>query len=93
MNQVGVRELRHQLRRYLARVQAGEAFEVTLLGRPVAELGPPRGPRETLLRLIDAGKVAPPVDPDTTRWPPTVPPTTGTLATDALLAERRSDRR
>jgi len=93
MNQVGVRELRHQLRRYLARVQAGEVFEVTLLGRPVAELGPPRGPRETLRRLIDEHKVAAPIDPDTDRMPPTFRATSGTTATEALLAERRMDGR
>ena len=93
MDRVGVRELRHQLKRYLARVQAGEVFEVTYLGRTVAELGPPRGPRETLERLVEAGKVAPPIDPDA-MWPtPTYRSTTGTTATDALLDERLTDPR
>lgn len=37
---VGVRELRQNLSVYLDRVKAGESFEVTEHGRPVARLGP-----------------------------------------------------
>ncbi|MBA3307181.1 MAG: type II toxin-antitoxin system prevent-host-death family antitoxin [Chloroflexi bacterium] len=35
-----MRDLRHRLRDYLRRVEAGEAFEVTSFGRTVAHLGP-----------------------------------------------------
>ena len=45
MTQVGARELRHKLSEYLARVDGGERFEVTVSGRPVAQLVPlDRGP-------------------------------------------------
>ncbi len=40
MTKVGMRDLRHRLRDYLRRVEAGEAFEVTSFGRTVAHLGP-----------------------------------------------------
>jgi prevent-host-death family protein len=48
---IGVRELRQQASRYLARVAAGESFEVTDRGRPVARLVPVLADRwEELLR-------------------------------------------
>jgi antitoxin (DNA-binding transcriptional repressor) of toxin-antitoxin stability system len=37
---VAIRELRRRSRYYLARVVAGEHFEVTVFGRPIADLGP-----------------------------------------------------
>lgn len=40
MKKVGVRELRQQASRLLRRVAAGESFEVTDRGRPVARLIP-----------------------------------------------------
>ena len=40
MTQVGVRELRQRASELLRRVEAGETFEVTDRGRPVAFLGP-----------------------------------------------------
>ena len=81
-------ELRHRLRAYLARVEAGERFEVTVFGKPVARLEPiTTGP--SLARLIEEGKVTPPLQRDTSRLPEPVPATSGTTATDALLAERQ----
>lgn len=57
---VGVRELRQNLSVYLRRVEAGEAFEVTEHGRPVALLGPaPEPPRSRLDQLIAEGKATP----------------------------------
>lgn len=51
MEQIGVRELRQHASRYLARVAAGENFEVTDRGRPVARLVPVVGDRwDELLR-------------------------------------------
>lgn len=93
MEQIGVRELRHRLRQYLARVDGGERFEVTLFGRPVAHLGPPSTSHGRLARLIDEGKVTPASNPDTSSLPPPIPITTETSATHALLAERRGDAR
>jgi prevent-host-death family protein len=40
MKQIGVRELRQHASRWLRRVTAGESFEVTDRGRPVALLVP-----------------------------------------------------
>jgi prevent-host-death family protein len=40
MERIGVRELRQQASRWLRRVAAGESFEVTDRGRPVALLVP-----------------------------------------------------
>ena len=88
-----MRELRHRLRDYLARVEAGERFQVTVFGRPVAQLGPVTASQATLARLIEEGQVAPALNPDTSRLPSPVPSTTGTGATEALLAERRGDAR
>lgn len=93
MTQVGMRELRHRLREYLGRVEAGERFEVTVFGRAVAQLQPISGAPQTLAKLIAEGRVTPPLEPDTSRLPALVQSTTGTTATEALLAERREDPR
>lgn len=92
MTSVGMRDLRHRLREYLARVEAGERFEVTVFGRAVARLEPVAA-RATMQRLIEEGKVTPPLNRDSSRLPAPAPVTTGTTATEALLAERRSDER
>jgi prevent-host-death family protein len=42
MERIGVRELRQHASRWLARVAAGESFEITDRGRLVAVLSPPR---------------------------------------------------
>jgi len=91
MEQIGARELRHRLREYLARVDGGERFEVTLFGRPVAHLGPPGTDRTTLARLLDEGRITPPTNPDSSSLPAPITITTGVSATDALMAERRGD--
>jgi prevent-host-death family protein len=56
--EVGIRELRNNLSRYLARVQSGEEVVVTDHGRAVARVLPLRG-APTLDRLIEAGLVIP----------------------------------
>lgn len=94
MSQVGARELRHRLSEYLARVDAGERFEVTLRGRSVGRLVPLEPPRTTLERLIAEGKVTPAKVGNTTPLPARRPATPGRpTATEELLAERRSDSR
>lgn len=55
--EVGVRELRDHLSRWLARVEAGDEVIVTDRGRAVARLGPTA--RTRLDELIDAGVVTP----------------------------------
>ena len=58
MAKVGVRELRQRASELLRRVEAGESFEVTDRGRPIAVLGPIRD-RRPLARLIEAGELEP----------------------------------
>lgn len=58
MRQIGVRELRQHASRWLARVAAGESFEVTDRGRLVALLVPPPA-REGLDALVAAGRARP----------------------------------
>ncbi len=55
MRRVGIRELRQHASRWLARVAAGESFEVTGRGRPVALLVPLPG-EEGLDALVAAGR-------------------------------------
>lgn len=65
MEQVGVRELRQHASRWLERVQAGESFEITDRGRPIALLGPlPAAPRSRYDELVASGELVPPEDPD-----------------------------
>lgn len=94
MIQVSARELRHKLSEYLARVDAGERFEVTLRGRPIAQVGPLEPPRNHLELLIAEGKVTPAATPNTGPLPKRYPARSGRpTATEELLAERRSDPR
>lgn len=58
MTQVGVRELRQRASELLRRVEAGETFEVTDRGRPVAILGPLRD-LSPLDRLRSIGDIEP----------------------------------
>lgn len=55
MRQIGVRELRQHASRWLDRVVAGESFEVTDRGRPVALLVPVPA-EEGLEALVAAGR-------------------------------------
>ena len=54
--QVGVRELRQNLSVYLARVKAGETFEVTERGVVVAELRPLSEGADIIQRLVAGGR-------------------------------------
>jgi prevent-host-death family protein len=57
MNQVGVRELRQNLSRYLVQVKAGESFVVTEWGREVARLTP-SGPVDSPIARLAAERGA-----------------------------------
>ncbi len=56
---VGVRELRQNLSRYLARIREGERLVVTERNRPVAILSPLPEHEDPLARLVAEGKVIP----------------------------------
>lgn len=58
MTKVGIRELRQRASELLRRVAAGESFEVTDRGRPVAHLTPVRD-RPPLERLRESGDLEP----------------------------------
>lgn len=63
---VSVRELKNRLSEHLARVRRGERLIVTLRGRPIAEVSPPRdeaslSSEERLRRMAEAGDVILPV--------------------------------
>lgn len=60
MTEVGIRELRDHLSRYLDRVQDGEEVVVTDRGRAIARVLPMNGER-TIDRLIAQGLVTPAV--------------------------------
>lgn len=57
--QVGVRELRQNLSKYLRRVTSGERLEVTERGNPVAVLGPVDESGSALRRLVASGRARP----------------------------------
>lgn len=61
MERIGVRELRQNASRYLARVANGETFEVTDRGRPVAHLVPVQSNHWEW--LLATGQVLPPEEP------------------------------
>ncbi len=58
--EVGVRDLKNNLSRYLSRVQKGEEVIVTDRGRPVARLSPLDHPLDRLADLVASGAVQPP---------------------------------
>lgn len=58
MESIGVRELRQNASRYLARVAAGETLQITARGRPVARLVPPA--EDSWEEMIARGEVIPP---------------------------------
>ena len=59
MLRIGVRELRQNASRYLAKVKAGETIEVTERGVLVARLVPLQSSESARARLIATGKLIP----------------------------------
>jgi prevent-host-death family protein len=84
--QVGVRELRQNLSKYLERIARGERLEVTDRGRPVAVLAPLPPAEGALERLIASGRVHAPTSDLLASLPPEGP-ASATLSR-ALEAER-----
>lgn len=56
---IGIRELRQQASRYIARVKAGESVEITERGVLVARLVPPAPGESARQRLIAQGLLQP----------------------------------
>lgn len=61
-SEVGIRELKNDLSRYIDRVRAGEEVIVTDRGRPVARLSPLDQSNDRLSDLVAAGIVRPPTN-------------------------------
>jgi prevent-host-death family protein len=88
MVRIGIRELRDNLTATIRRVRAGEAFEVTHDGEPVAVLSPVK--RTRLEELIASGDITPAKRPlDLSR--PRYPVQGGGLTSQQILDELRAD--
>ncbi|HEY4377337.1 MAG TPA: type II toxin-antitoxin system prevent-host-death family antitoxin [Acidimicrobiales bacterium] len=85
--EVGVRELKNDLSRYLDRVADGEELTVTRRGRPVARLLPADATTDRLADLIKAGVVQPPTS--SRRTLPTPIKLDGGATVSDLVAEQR----
>lgn len=83
---VGIRELRAGLSRYVERVKAGEEIVVTEHGRPVARLLPMNGERK-IDRLIREGVVTP-ARSRTTWLPEKLIPVQGSVS-EIVIEQRR----
>lgn len=83
---VGVRELRSHLSRYLDRVKRGEELTITERGVPIARIVPARR-RPVLDQLVAEGLVTPPTHPDGWR-PETRIAATGSVS-DLVIEQRR----
>lgn len=84
--EVGIRELRADLSRWLLRVRAGEEVVVTDRGKAVARLLPVSGERP-LDRLIAAGVVKP--ARDRSGWRPVARVHASGLVSDLVAEQRR----
>jgi prevent-host-death family protein len=62
--EVGIRELKNGLSRYIERVRAGDEVIVTDRGRPVARLSPLDASEDRLADLVASGLVRPPASRD-----------------------------
>ena len=59
-SEVGIRDLKNGLSKYIDRVRTGEEVIVTDRGRPVARLSPLDASDDRLAKLVAAGVVRPP---------------------------------
>jgi prevent-host-death family protein len=95
MQSIGVRELRQDASRWLARVRAGESFVITDRGTPIAELGPLRD-QDGYNALLAAGRLVPgsgrPIDTILDELNEAVA-IDGEASLSTLLAEQRADER
>jgi prevent-host-death family protein len=90
MERIGIRELRQHASRWVRRASAGESFEVTDRGRPVARLVPPASD-QGIARLRAEGRTTPP-----TREPlddPPLQPKPGVPLPSQILEAMRADER
>lgn len=88
---VGIRELRNHLSRYVEQVQEGQEIVITDRGKPVARMVPVRGARAKLEQLIADGLATRPKhDKEHRTVPEPIPGGRGTLS--ELVIEERGPR-
>ena len=88
--EVGIRELRLNLSKYVARVRSGTEVIVTDHGNPVARLGPIDAQEAHIEQLIREGKVARAKQPKSATLPPPIPlEGEGPLVSELVLEDRR----
>ena len=92
MERIGIRELRQHASRWVRRAAAGESFEVTDRGRPVARLQPIPGRADGLQLLRAEGRVTEPED-DLLALGPRLEPKPGVPLPSEVLAQLRADER
>jgi prevent-host-death family protein len=87
--EVGIRELRLNLSKYVTRVRGGTEVIVTDHGRPVARLGPLEEDEDSFARLVREGIIIPGRRPKRVALPPLVDKAdvTGTVS-DLVLEDR-----
>lgn len=91
MERIGIRELRQHASRWVRRAAAGESFEVTDRGRPVARLVPP-APLEGVEKLRAEGRITE-AEGDLLELAPWLPPKPGIPLPSEVLAEMREHER
>jgi prevent-host-death family protein len=91
MERIGIRELRQHASRWVRRAAAGESFEVTDRGRPVARLVPP-APLEGLAKLRAEGRITEATG-DLLELAPLIEPRPGLPLPSELIAADRDDER
>jgi prevent-host-death family protein len=93
MVNVGIRELRQNLSRYVERVKTGEAFTVTDHGREVARLVPSGPPDSAIARLVaERGATQPRGDLLDAYISGQAPPTAGGPPSEVVLRDLREER-
>jgi prevent-host-death family protein len=92
MERIGIRELRQHASRWVRRAAAGESFEVTDRGRPVARLQPIPAPAEGVERLAAEGRISE-AEGDLLALGLPLEPTSGVKLPSEILAELRADER
>lgn len=90
MERIGVRELRQDASKYLARVKAGETVEVTERGTLVALLVPPSPSDSAYDRLVAEGRLIP--APGPLVLPERRPAPPGAPTIQEALDEQREER-
>jgi prevent-host-death family protein len=92
MERVGVRELRLNASKLLARVERGESLEVTSRGRLVARIVP-AGRQSGLAQLVAEGAATPPEEEGDLLDIPPADPVPGARLPSDVLADLRADER